>query len=215
MYSQLGQDLWVLESTQFKRNGYFIDIGAYDGVFHSNTYLLEKDYGWNGVCVEPSDKYNDLVVNRKCTTCNMLVYSHDNLCIEFRQTLNNFELSGIPSYFKNDDHTKNRSYNYISKKIPTISLTTLCEVNSAPSVIDYLSIDTEGSELLILQYHDFDKYRFNYISIEHNRCSDYRNDIKNFMNSKNYYLDTSDRFITINNNNDTNFDDWYTYKGLV
>jgi FkbM family methyltransferase len=212
MYSQLGQDLWVLESTNYKRDGYFIDVGAYDGVYHSNTYLLEKEYGWNGICVEASSKYEDLSNNRYCSLSNRLVYSQDNLDIEFYETINNMELCGIPHCFNEDGHQNIRG-NFVNKYVKSISLTSLCQKHNSPSIIDYLSIDTEGSELLILQSHNFDQYRFNYISIEHNRCAEYRKNIRDFLNSQNYYLDTSERFYTINNNSDTNFDDWYVYKG--
>jgi len=51
-YSQLGQDKWVLEKLDYKENGFFIEIGAYDGITLSNTYSLEKDFGWDGICVE-------------------------------------------------------------------------------------------------------------------------------------------------------------------
>jgi hypothetical protein len=212
MYSQLGQDLWVLESTNFKKGGYFIDIGAYDGIFHSNTYLLETEYEWDGVCIEPSHKYEELSNNRKCHLCNKLVYSHNDLILDFYETPNNMELSGIPKYFNNDGHERNRS-NYISKQINTISLTTICDFYKSPSTIDYLSIDTEGSELFILQHHDFNRYNFNYISIEHNRCSEYKKNIAEFLATKNYILDTSERFNMINSDISTNFDDWYVYKG--
>jgi len=51
--SQAGQDLWVYgEVFNQKRNGYFLDVGAHDGVHLSNTYLLEKKYRWKGICVE-------------------------------------------------------------------------------------------------------------------------------------------------------------------
>ena len=46
-FSQLGQDLWVIETLDYKNKGFFIDIGAADGVKHSNTNLLEKNI--NGV----------------------------------------------------------------------------------------------------------------------------------------------------------------------
>jgi hypothetical protein len=52
-YSQIGQDLEVLRKYKNKYNGYFVDIGASDGIIYSNTYLLEKRYGWKGICVEP------------------------------------------------------------------------------------------------------------------------------------------------------------------
>lgn len=51
-YSQANQDLFVLLSTQGKKDGWFLEIGANDPIFHSNTYLLEKNYGWKGIMVE-------------------------------------------------------------------------------------------------------------------------------------------------------------------
>ena len=211
MYSQLGQDLWVLESTKFKKNGYFLEVGAFDGIYHSNTYLLESEYDWQGICVEPSSKYVELSKNRKCHTCDLLVYSKTDLSINFCETVNNLELSGIPNYFNDDGHQLSRSQ-HETKQISTISLTDLCIKYNAPESIDYLSIDTEGSELHILKHHDFDKYRFQYITIEHNRCHEYRENTREFLNSKGYVLDSSERFTLIDNNLHTNFDDWYIYK---
>jgi FkbM family methyltransferase len=205
MYSQLEQDLWILESTNFKRNGYFIDIGAYDGVFHSNTYLLEKKYGWSGICVEPSNKFDELKVNRSCLTENLCVYNNSNSIVEFTEIDYNMELSGCADDFK-DDHERN-SINH--KKISTISLTDLCIKYNCPNTIDYLSIDTEGSELKILEAHNFESFKFLFISIEHNRNIEYKNAINNFLSSKNYSLDKSKRFMKLANNPDKNFEDWY------
>src|ERR1017187_1984592 len=47
--SQLRQDLMVLSELDFKRGGYFVEFGATNGVTLSNTYLLEKEYGWTGI----------------------------------------------------------------------------------------------------------------------------------------------------------------------
>ncbi len=49
--SQAGQDLWVWEMTEHKTDGFYVDIGCNDPVFHSNTYALEK-VGWNGLLVD-------------------------------------------------------------------------------------------------------------------------------------------------------------------
>ena len=70
--SQIGQDKWVLEKKRFKKRGYFIDIGAADGLYLSNTYILEKKFGWKGICVEPANKIKALRKNRRCiieTSC--------------------------------------------------------------------------------------------------------------------------------------------------
>jgi hypothetical protein len=51
-YSQIGQDAFVINLLQQKRNGVFLDIGAGPPKFISNTYLLEKKYNWTGVSIE-------------------------------------------------------------------------------------------------------------------------------------------------------------------
>ena len=51
-YSQALQDLFVLAVLDGKRNGTFLEIGAYHGTYLSNTYLLEKEFGWNGISVD-------------------------------------------------------------------------------------------------------------------------------------------------------------------
>jgi hypothetical protein len=52
-YSQIRQDLFVLFALG-KTPGYFVEFGACDGVYLSNTFLLETYYGWSGLLVEPS-----------------------------------------------------------------------------------------------------------------------------------------------------------------
>src|SRR3972149_7086762 len=71
-YSQYQQDKWLYENI-FKNNtnGFFVDIGASDGIKFSNTYFFEKMLGWNGVCVEPlPDIYKRLIKNRNCICIN-------------------------------------------------------------------------------------------------------------------------------------------------
>ena len=64
--AQLFQDLFVLLETNFKENGYFVEFGATNGVNFSNSYLLERDFGWHGICAEPARGWHkDLYKNRK------------------------------------------------------------------------------------------------------------------------------------------------------
>ena len=64
---QVGQDKWVCDRLGYKIGGYFMDIGAYDGVKLSNTYCLEKELGWDGVCIEPAKgAFMKLINNRSC-----------------------------------------------------------------------------------------------------------------------------------------------------
>lgn len=63
-FSQIGQDMFVLWATQFKKNSFFVDIGAHDPTFINNTYLLESVYNWSGLLVEIDkqcvDKYSSV-----------------------------------------------------------------------------------------------------------------------------------------------------------
>ena len=66
-YSQAGQDKWVDDFFKSKKDGYFLDIGAYDGIHLSNTYYLENELGWDGLCIDAdADVYNNLDKNRNC-----------------------------------------------------------------------------------------------------------------------------------------------------
>ena len=59
-YGQLKQDLECLEYFKNKKDGFFVDIGAGNGKDLSNTYLLEKNFGWKGmekvICIQESQK---------------------------------------------------------------------------------------------------------------------------------------------------------------
>ena len=52
--SQINQDIFVLYTLDWKREGYFVEFGATNGIDLSNTYLLEKNFGWKGILSEPN-----------------------------------------------------------------------------------------------------------------------------------------------------------------
>ena len=89
--------------------------------------------------------------------------------------------------------------------VKTISLTDLLEKYDSPSVIDYLSIDTEGSELDILMSLDFARYRFRTITCEHN-FTPAREKILDLLTTKGYTRVLTDF---------SNFDDWYVDAPLA
>lgn len=189
-YSQLGQDLKVLEFYNYKKSGFFIEIGANDGILISNTYLLEKDYNWTGICVEPLiDKFNLLCKNRKNSLCyNYAVYNKSNERVLFDISNKNHLFSGISQDI--ESYKDMVDSNKIQIMVETITLTDLLEKAKAPHYIDYFSIDTEGSELKILQGINFDKYIFGLIHVEHNYNEIKRQEIKDLLISNNYiYLE--------------------------
>lgn len=182
--SQLSQDIFVLSETGFKKGGYFVEFGATNGVRFSNSHLLEKEFGWAGIVVEPAKIWHeDLVKNRSCFIDFNCVWGSTGDFIEFNQT-KNAELSTIDNFSNGDEHAKNRE-DGIKYLVPTISLMDLLKKYNAPKVIDYLSIDTEGSEYDILKDFDFDAYRFNIITCEHN-FTPMREKICELLTSKGY-----------------------------
>ena len=182
-YSQEAQDLKVLLHYKLKKGGYFLEIGASDGVKFSNTYLLEQKYNWSGICVEPiKDDYNKLINNRSCHCSDLALYSKSNEELEFNIYEYNL-LSGL------NKHVNTYSNQPIKEKVivKTITLNDLLEKYNAPSFIEYLSIDTEGSEYEILSVFNFTKYKFGLIHVEHNYEEPKRQQIKELL-LKNGYI---------------------------
>ena len=200
-YSQINQDLQVLDFYEEKRGGFFIEIGASDGIEISNTYLLETQYEWKGICVEPIPyRYEKLVVNRPNSKCSdKAVIGVSGLKLSFDIAKDGDGMSGISSYII-DKHRQQIDANKETIAVETISFNDLLEQFEAPSFIEYLSLDTEGTELDILKSLDFDSYKFGLIDIEHNFMEPKRTEIRNLLISKGYqyvrenYVDDTYRY---------------------
>jgi FkbM family methyltransferase len=198
-YSQLGQDLDVLKLYSNKSSGTFIEIGASDGKMLSNTYLLEQ-LGWKGICVEPiPEKFELLQKNRKSINVNKAVYNVSGQDIKFtvaQQSLGSGITSEIDTYhFVKDTGT--------TISVETITLNDLIQESGLPSFIEYLSLDTEGSEYEILKALDFSKYTFGTIHVEHNFVMPKREQIRSLLTSNGY------KFLQQNRH-----DDYYIHNSL-
>ena len=201
-YSQLNQDIDVIQFYKQKQNGYFIEIGANDGINLSNTYLLEKNYNWKGICVEPiPDIFNKLKNNRLNSICiDKALYSDSNIILKFN-IASCALLSGIIEHI---NCHKNSLNNGKIIDVETISMNDLLDNNNAPNFIDYLSIDTEGSEFEILKTINYDKYTFGIIHVEHNYIEPQRKNIKDLLLSKDYIYKRENKW-----------DDEYIHKSLL
>ena len=150
------------------RNGYFVEFGATNGIDISNTYLLEKDFAWKGILAEPAKAWeSDLRNNRSRavieTSC---LWSDSNSILKFAET-ENLEFS--KSVIMYEEEIDKQSMKTIETyDVRTISLLDLLRKYHAPRHVDYLSIDTEGSEYEILNAFDFTEYSFGVITVEHN-----------------------------------------------
>ena len=183
-YSQKGQDRWVIEEvSKGKRGGFFIDLAASDGISGNNTYALEKDYGWKGLCIEANENlFQKLNKNRKCMCLNACI---DKVKQQVR-FLDNRDMSGIvdfdtdnkpnlieSKYFKLKE-IRGRKINLkeverLQYKIEikmTLTLDEVLERFKVPKVIDFLSLDVEGAEERILSTFPFKKWKFLSMVIE-------------------------------------------------
>lgn len=196
--SQLGQDLFGLSISGLDSPGFFVEFGAADGVALSNSFILEKHFGWSGILCEPSTGWHEaLKQNRSCIIDTRCVYSVSGEKLSFSENYLG-ELSAITTFAEpNANGVLKRTTS--SYEVETISLLDLLKAHNAPKYIEFLSIDTEGSEFEILKDFDFQSYRFGAICVEHN-FADTREKINDLLLANGYmqvHKDLSD------------FDDWY------
>lgn len=203
--SQLQQDLFVLGVLRCKQEGFYVEFGATDGIAISNTYLLETEFGWKGILVEPCKVWHrELFENRRGSIIETkCVWRNSSQKLEFCET-NELELSTINSFKSSDNHGYQRAKGKVYE-VETISLLDLLQKHNAPEYIDFLSIDTEGSEFEILKAFDFDKYKFAVIACEHNFTAN-RERIFELLESNGYIRVFEDLSL---------FDDWYIDASLA
>lgn len=200
---QLFQDIFVLHVLKEKQEGFFVEFGATDGKSLSNTLMLEKHYNWRGILAEPAKIWHhDLFENRTCHIDKRCVWKVSGEVLTFQETVSP-ELSTLANFSKSDFHASRRDKNKIYTA-ETVSLEDLLMQYNAPTEIDYLSIDTEGSEYTILKDFDFDKYFFKVITIEHNYTSQ-REPIQTLLETQGYQRVFE---------NFSFFDDWYIHNSL-
>ena len=203
--AQLFQDLFVIFVLKGKRGGFFVEFGATNGLDLSNTAILEKDLQWNGVLAEPAICWHAaLKNNRSAMVDHRCVWSKTGETLAFRET-EIAELSTLATLADADCHrdTRTKGKDYL---VNTVSLNDLLKTHNCPRQIDYLSIDTEGSELEILRAFKFDDYDIGIMTVEHNFREPDRKAIFDLLSSKGFVR----LFEAV-----SKFDDWYVKRSLV
>ena len=202
--SQFGQDIVALLASKIQRKGYFVEFGATDGRRYSNTHWLEKKFDWNGIVAEPLPSWHrKLNRNRNCIIDKRCVWSSTGTVIEFLD-VHNRELSTARQYADSDNYYNARMDSNVIN-VETVSLRDLLAFHKAPKVIDYMSIDTEGSEFDILKNFPFHEYQFNFMSVEHNFTPN-RQKIRDLL-WKNGYKPILDKI--------SECDDWFAPRWLA
>jgi FkbM family methyltransferase len=197
--SQLMQDLFVLsELSDRGEEGFFVEFGAANGVALSNTWLLEKRLGWKGILAEPARCWHaELARNRGCIIETDCIWSKSGEQLNFDE-VEIGEFSTLSDFAQVDQHAQTRKPKQ-QYQVPTISLNDLLHRHGAPAELDYLSIDTEGSEYDILKEFNFNLFPFKVITCEHN-FTPRRQDIKRLLEGFGYRRKHEQL---------SRFDDWY------
>lgn len=189
-YNETRNDRWIIEYIfPGKYNGYFVEAGAANGKNASSCYLLETEYDWRGICIEPhEDFFTQLLQNRLSSICeNICLAEKEGEVIYIKGEANQSDayLSGIKSnleQFKYKGEEMVARGEAISKQATTLEA--LLDKHKAPKIIDYGAFDIEGSELKVLEVFPFDKYTFLALTLE---CdSKIRKPITQLLKSKGY-----------------------------
>ncbi|MCB1108184.1 MAG: FkbM family methyltransferase [Chlamydiia bacterium] len=188
-YAERGQDKFV--HTHFfmnKKNGIFVDIGAHAGIHYSNTYFFEKKLGWHGICIEPSpQRFSRLQCNRQCICIPGAITNNEEKTMKFIDVGAGW-VSGLVEKYDPQHFIKHHIADRIKRgdaKIFDVQCFKLNDLLNQYGIhkVDFLSIDTEGGELEILQSIDFDTNTIDVICVE----NIYRDpQFERFMKSKGY-----------------------------
>ncbi len=172
-------------------NGFYIEIGAYDGITQSNTYFYEKNKNWRGILIEPSKINFD-----KCKLYRSKKnFFYNCACVSFKfkksfLKLDYLGLKTFSSIFLNKKNRKEyarnpetylgeKKYSYYAK---VTTMNDLLLKSNSPKIIDFFSLDTEGAEFEVLNGIDFNNFKFRYLLVESNDFIK----LKKFMIIRNY-----------------------------
>jgi len=190
-------DISMLEYLKDKKNGFYIEAGCNDGITQSNTYLLEKEYGWTGLLVDPnllrvnecrSNRPNSIVEHCALVSnnYNKETISGNFLCENVYESL--MSLVYDPGDWTNEElqtEREGKKYYFTEVEVPAITLTKLLEKHNVPK-IDLLSLDVEGYEISVLNGLDFERFSPEYILIETTTHEDRKQSIHEYLTNKNY-----------------------------
>lgn len=181
--SQCSQDVFVLYACKCMNGGSFLEIGGADGFTHSNTYSLEKYYGWRGTLVEPEpNQFKSLAKSRSANTLiNAAISPNDK---EEQLTLRVVgQLSALEGYEGRDIHLATRLRQRCRARVRAISLTRLLSERR----YDYFSLDVEGAEESILDSIDWSvAQKPAIVTVEHNYNETNRSNILAALNQHGY-----------------------------
>ena len=159
-------------------NGYFVELGANDGISQSNTFHFEKQRHWRGLLIEPVlHNFLKCKTNRSsenayaCAACVSFAFTEPQVQLVYSNLMTT--PLGLESDIADPRAHAESGRAYLSNEetpieilAPAKTLNSLLDEAQAPRLIDLLSLDVEGAELEVLKGIDHRRYRFKYMLIE-------------------------------------------------
>lgn len=177
--SESGQDLFAMLANNSSEDMVFIEIGAFDGVTYSNSYLLEKSFNWTGILVECVPRnFREIKKSRDCVAIFGAVSDQDIPIIRVFES----PAPNLSSTVKKESDTK---WRVTSHSVPNYSLKAILEMGLAMGEIGFLSVDIEGAEHMVFKDIDLSRYAIKAICIEHNFRPE-NLDLKKLMEAQGY-----------------------------
>lgn len=190
-YSQDGQDKFIVDLFNNKKGGTFIDVGAFDGVTFSNSYFLEKNNEWKGICIEPNPVvFENLKINRKCVCINCCIGGQIGVSEFLAVSGSGKMLSGLLNTL-DEKHLlridKEIEKGHATKSVLNLQVMPLKDILKEHNItyVDYCNIDVEGGELSVLKSIDFSKVTIKVFTIENNYND---NSVSHFLKTYKYRL---------------------------
>lgn len=176
VHSQWSQEFHVASYLNCKRNGFFVDLAANIAIDNSNTLTLERDFGWNGILIEANPTYWWGLLHRNASLFLGPVGAEDEK-VTFQL---HDETSGIVG--ENFDAKPKKEWKE-TLSYTTTSLASVLRQFGAPSQIDFLSLDVEGAESLVMKNFPWDTYTFSVLNVERPKP-----DLKQWLGDNGYVL---------------------------
>lgn len=191
-YSQEGEDIIIDKLLNYKKSGFYIDIGAHHPIKYSNTYIFYKR-GWNGINIDAMpDSMNEFIITRPNDINLQAAISNENTTLTF-YIFNEPALNTLNSEEAKSKDNKN-GYKIIKEiKLDTYKLSEILAIHLGNNQeIDFISVDTEGNDLNVLKSNDWEKYRPKFVLVEDlkfKNIEEYnQSEIFNYMKSLSYSI---------------------------
>ena len=183
------QDQWVLHTLHSRRNGTFLEIGAYDGIYHSNTLTLEQSFDWTGWLIEAVSRYATQAQQVRRTKVVNVAVGPDS---RSRQFYVGNQWSGLKDFTRPNLIQGHLDHHNPVVAVPTVPLQTILSELHVPPVIDYLSIDVEGAEYPILEsyFKNRPPAMFRCMTIEVGRYADDLDRLRSLLEPLGYCLES-------------------------